>query len=155
MEHQIVIPKVTNPETKDDMRNLGLSPFFNKGLEWILVQWLLPYVEKYLMRDQLGGQPGCATVHYLARFVDFIYAELEKGTQKDRRGVLAMSVDLAKAFNRLDHNKLLTLLFDMGVPPCALRLLGSYLQGRKMEVHLGNVKSHIFELWGVAHKVGC
>ena len=31
LEHQIVIPKVPQPKTKDDMRNLGLSTFFNSG----------------------------------------------------------------------------------------------------------------------------
>ena len=32
VEKQVVIKKCPNPQTKDNMRNLGLSPFFNKGL---------------------------------------------------------------------------------------------------------------------------
>ena len=32
-EKQVMLKKCPNPQTKDDMRNLGLSPFFNKGLE--------------------------------------------------------------------------------------------------------------------------
>ena len=32
-----------------------------------------------------------------------------------------MAVDLSKAFNRLDHGKLISLLFDMGVLLCPLR----------------------------------
>ena len=67
----------------------------------------------------------------------------------------AMAVDLSKAFNRLDHGKLITLLFDMGVPPCPLRLLVSYLSGRTMEVHLDDAVSEIFELLAVAQRVGC
>ena len=38
-----------------------------------------------------------------------------------------MAIDLSKAFNRLDHGKLITMMFDMGVPICAIRLLKSYL----------------------------
>ena len=127
---------------------MGLSPFINKGLEWILVDWLWPYVSRYVSRDQHGGKRGNSTNHYLARLIEYIYAELDSGGSKDRRAVLAMAVDLSKAFNRLDHCKLLTLLFDVGVPPCALRLLSSYLTGRTMRVHLSDAVSQIYELWG-------
>ena len=59
-----------------------------------------------------------------------------------------MAIDLSKAFNRLDHSKLLTLLFDLGVPPCALRMLRSYLTNRTMCVHLDDAISDVYELWG-------
>ena len=82
------------------------------------------------------------------RLIDFINKELDNGSNEDKKAVAAMTVDLAKAFNRLDHCKLVTLLFDMGVPPCPLKLLISYLSGRTMEVHLDDAVSEIFELWG-------
>ena len=125
------------------MRNLGLSPYFNKGLEQVLVSWLLPYVSRFLTRDQFGGRKKCAANHYLARLVDFIYTELDGGTNSDRRAVATMAIDLSKAFNRLDHGKLLTMLHDMGVPTCALRLLRSYLTGRTMPVHLADAVSTV------------
>ena len=84
----------------------------------------------------MGGLKGYGTNYYLARLIDFIYRELDNGSNKDRKAVAAMAIDLSKAFNRLDHGKLVTLLFDMGVPPCPLKLLISYLSGRTMEVHL-------------------
>ena len=59
-----------------------------------------------------------------------------------------MCVDLSKAFNRLDHGKLLVMLYDMGVPICAIRLLRSYLTGRAMRVHLQDTVSDLYELWG-------
>ena len=59
-----------------------------------------------------------------------------------------MAVDLSKAFNRLDHGKLVTLVFDMDVPPCPLRLVVSYLKGRTLEVHFDDAISDVFELWG-------
>ena len=143
-----MLRKCPAPSTKDDMRNLGLSPYFNKGLEKVLVDWLFPYVRRFLTRDQLGGRKRCSTNHYLARLINFIYTEIDKGSDKDRRAVAAMAVDLSKAFNRLDHGKLVTMLFDMGVPICALRLLKSYLTGRTMRVHLPDAVSSVYELWG-------
>ena len=68
------------PNTKDDMRNLDLSPFLSKGLEQVLVEWLVPYVTPFLSHDQLGGRKKCSTNHY-----------------HDRREVAAMTVDLASA----------------------------------------------------------
>ena len=111
-----MIPKCPRPETKDDMRKLGRSPFVSKGLEWILVEWLWPYLGGFVSRDQLGGRKACSTNHYLARLVDFIYQELDHETSGNRKAVAAMCVDLSKAFNRLDHGKLVTLLFNLGMP---------------------------------------
>ena len=89
-----MLNKCPSPQTKDDMRNLGLSTFFNKGLEQVLVEWLLPYISRFLTRDQLGGRKRCSANHYLARLVDFIYTELDKGTDSDRRAIATMAVDL-------------------------------------------------------------
>ena len=41
-------------------------------------------------------------------------------------------VDFSKAFNRMDHNGLVTTLSDLNIPTCALRLLVSYLSQRSM-----------------------
>ena len=120
IEKQVMIKKVPVPASKDDMRNLGLTPFFNKGLEKVLLDWLSPYVIPYLSRDQLGGRRHCSTNHYLARLINHIYTELDSGKSDDRRAVATICVDLSKTFNRLDHGKLLVLLFDLGVPICAL-----------------------------------
>ena len=126
LEHQIIIPKVLSPQTKDDLRNLGLSVFFSKCLESVLVDWLWPVVSQFISRDQYGGQAGCGTYHYFVRLVNYIYTELDRD-QARSTAVAAMAVDLSKAFNRLDHCKLITMLYDMNVPVCALCLLYNYL----------------------------
>ena len=36
IEKQVMIKKCPNPESKDDMRNLGLSPYFNKSVRQVL-----------------------------------------------------------------------------------------------------------------------
>ena len=77
------------------MRNLDVSAFLGKDLEQVLVEWLLPYVSPFLSKDQLGGRKKCSANHYLARLVQYIYKELDKGRDRDRRDVVAMAVDLA------------------------------------------------------------
>ena len=55
MEHQIMINKIPVPQDKDDLRNLGLSPYLSKCLELVLVMWLWPVISKSLSFEQLGG----------------------------------------------------------------------------------------------------
>ena len=147
MEHQLVIPKVPVPKSKDDLRNLGLSPFFSKCLEWVLVGWLWPTISKFISNDQLGGMSGCGTNHYLARLINYIYTGLDS-KQSGTSAVAAMCIDLSKAFNRLNHSKVMTVLFDMGTPICALRLLYSYLENRRMRLHMNGTVSSTHALPG-------
>ena len=55
--------------------------------------------------------------------------------------MLAGLVDFSKAFNRIDHNIIVTILADLNVPTCALRLIISYLTDRKMCVRFNGAES--------------
>ena len=50
-------------------------------------------------------------------------------------------VDFSKAFNRIDHNVIVTILSDLNVPTCALRLVISYLSNRRMCVRYNGAVS--------------
>ena len=125
---------------EDDLRNLGLTQFLSKRLEWFLIQWIWPYIAPHLDLDQLGGLPGCSVEHYLIQMLDFIQSNLDK-THKEPTAVLLALVDFSKAFNRIDHNILVTLLADLNIPTCALRLIISYLTQRKMCVRYNGAES--------------
>ena len=63
--------------------------------------------------------------------IDFIHRKFDTG-RKDQTTVIACLVDFSKAFNRMDHNILITILCDLNILTCALRLIMSYLSHRKM-----------------------
>ena len=130
-EYHIPISKVPSPQSEDDLRNLGLTPFFSKRLEWLLIQWIWPYISPHLDVDQLGGLPGCSVNHYLIQMLDFIHKKLDS-CSNNQTAVLGCLVDFSKAFNRMDHNNLITILSDLNIPTCALKLIISYLSERKM-----------------------
>ena len=46
--------------------------------------------------------------------------------------VLAVPVDFSKAFNQMSHSDILCNLSGLNVPPCAIKLIQSYLSGRSM-----------------------
>ena len=62
-EYHLPINKVPIPKSEDDLRNLGLTPFLSKRLEWFLIQWIWPFIAPHLDLDQLGGLPGCSVEH--------------------------------------------------------------------------------------------
>ena len=97
-EYHLPINKVPQPQSEDELRNLGLTPFISKRLEWFLIQWIWPYIENHLDHDQLGGLPGCSVDHYLVLMMDFIHSNIDK-SHKEPTAVLAGLVDFSKAFN--------------------------------------------------------
>ena len=129
-EYGVPIQKIPDPQSEDDLRSIGLTPFLSKRMEKHLIRWIWKYIDPHIKADQLGGLPGCSVVHYIIRMTDFILKNLDK--TKNPSAVLGVTVDFSKAFNRLCHNTIITILADLNIPTCALRLIVSYLTERCM-----------------------
>ena len=54
--------------------------------------------------------------------LNFIHRNLDRN-YKEPTAVLAGLIDFSKAFNRMNHNSLITILSDMNIPTCALCLI--------------------------------
>lgn len=63
-----------------------------------------------------------------------------------REAVIAVAVDLSKAFDSINHNLLLAKLKAYGSSPSALNLISSYLLGRRQRVKLSGVCSSYSEV---------
>ena len=81
---------------------------------------------------------GSSIVHYLIRFLHFIHSSLDL---KKPHAVLAVLIDLNKAFNRVSHVHVIQDLFDMHAPGWILAILCSYLSGRSMTMSYGSASS--------------
>ena len=122
---------MTSPETEDDLRPISLTPFFSKVTEHFVVMWLLSYIKDKIDFRQYGGQKGNSITHYLIEFITFI---LSCQDSSDQTAILAVMVDFSKAFNRQNHNILITKLSDIGVPAWLLRVVMGFLSDRHMVV---------------------
>ena len=100
-------------------------------MERLLIKWIWKYLAPHIGLDQLGGLPGCSIVHYIIRMIDFILRNIDDSS-KDQKAVIAATVDFSKAFNRMSHNKIITILSDLNIPTCALRIIISYLSNRSL-----------------------
>ena len=142
LEHVIPIGKIPMPESEDDLRPISLTPFFSKVTEHFVVKWLLDHISDKIDFRQYGGLKGNSITHYIIEFMNFILLSQDSSEQT---AILACMVDFSKAFNRQNHNLLITKLSDMGVPGWLLKIVMAFLKDRKMVVrHKGghsNIKS--------------
>ena len=123
-EYGIPLKKVQNPKSEDDLRIILLTSFFSKTYENFVIKWLMQYVAEKIDTKQFGGQKGNSITHYIIEFVNFI---LYNRDMSNPHAVLALMVDFRKAFNRQNHNMLVTILSKMGVPGWLLRIVIAFL----------------------------
>ena len=109
-EYVTPIPKISPPESEDDLRNISLTANLSKHYENFLAAWLLPYIKKRIDPGQYGGLRGHSTSHYLIQLYDFILSHTDNS--RIPKAVIVALVDFSKAFNRIEHSKVITRLSD-------------------------------------------
>ena len=138
IEHGLPLKKTTQPINEDQVRIISMTPFFSKLMEKFVMSWLLEYLQEHLDWRQYGGQKGSSVSHYLIDFINFVSYNQDIN---NIQAVLAAAVDFSKAFNRQNHNILIELLSDLGVPGWLLQIVIGFLENRCMEVHFKGEKS--------------
>ena len=130
-----LIPKSGIPESVKDLRNISCTPLFSKVLEQFVLKNLRENME--LSSRQYGGIKGSSIDHFLCGTWHEILTHLE-----DREAAVSvMSVDFAKAFNRMDHGACLRALARAGVPSQWINVVHAFLYQRIMSVHVKGVAS--------------
>ena len=114
---------------EDQLRIISLTAFFSKVFEQFVIEWLVCYIGNKMDWRQYGGQKGSSIAHYLIELINFI---LYNQDLKEKHAVLAVLIDFSKAFNRQDHNTLLIILCEMGVPGWLLNIVASFLENREL-----------------------
>ena len=148
IETCVVLPKVNPPQSLDQLRNLGLTQFNSKVLEGVIIHFLEPYLKED--PGQFGGKKKHSCTHYIIELISFI---LESWEEPDSAVVAALA-DFSKGFNRVDHNRLIVTLCDMGVPLYLILIIISYLSERVMRVRYRGEYSDEKDLPGGAPQGG-
>ena len=128
-EYGTPLQKQKNPINEDQLRIISLTSYFSKVYEQFVITWLLKYVGGQMDWGQYGGVKGSSISHYLIDFVNFI---LFNQDLKIPHAVLAVMIDFSKAFNRINHNIIITILSEMGVPGWLLRIVIGFLTEREL-----------------------
>ena len=144
-EYGTVLQKVNQPQCEDDLRVISLTNYFSKIFERFVMLWLMNFIGDKLDNRQFGATKGKFITHYFIEIVNFI---LYNQDLKIPHAVLLTLVDFSKAFNRSNHNILITLLSDMGVPGWFLKIVASFLKKRKLIIRQKGKTSKTMEMPG-------
>ena len=134
-EHITIIPKVRNPASLAETRNISCTPLLSKVLEGALLDQL----RDELVPDpqQYGGLKACGAEHMLIDLWEKILEEMDDG----KNGVVLLGVDFQKAFNRMEYAVCLEQLKKLGASNGSLAMVKLFLTGRRMRMKLGEAIS--------------
>ena len=112
-------------------RPISILPTLSKILEGSIHSQLYEYLNTndLLSNQQFGFRPHRSTVTAVSNFTDEVLLNMEKGKLCG-----AAFIDLAKAFDTIDHRILLSKMLKLGISSNALNWFESYLSNRKQRV---------------------
>ena len=137
-----VIPvyKKDDPTQVTNYRPISLLPCISKILEKIVYKRLDSFLSlnKILNSAQFGFRKKFSTDFAIAKLLDKVINSLSK---KDH--IIALFMDLSKAFDTIDHNILLHKLYNYGIRGIVWSWIKSYLSNRQQYVSIDDVNSPI------------
>ena len=90
---------------------------------------------KILYSKQFGFQTGHSTDHVIIQLVEEIYQNFEKN-----KYTLGVFIDLAKAFDTMDHKTLLRKMEIYGISGTTQKWFENYLTNRKQYIEISKIK---------------
>ena len=140
LKYADVIPlhKKGSKYCKENFRSVSKLSAFSKVYERIIFDQLYEFMGPKLSPLLSGFRKGYSTQHALLHMLHNWHRELDKG-----HFVASVLMDLSKAFDCMNHDLLLAKLHAYGLSNPALKLIQSYLSGRKQRVQI----DHTFSPW--------
>lgn len=122
----------------ENYRPISLVTAITKIFEKILAERLVSFLEKYdlLSKRQYGFRKKKSTADAISYLTKNIYNALDAS-----QNVLAVFLDLSKAFDTVNHRLLLNVLEEKGVRGIANNLFQSYLSERQQIVQINEICS--------------
>lgn len=120
----------------ENYRPISIVSAIAKIYDKLIHNHILSKVHCLITNVQHGFSAGKSTATNLLEYVDYLSKNMMGGGQVD-----TIYMDLAKAFDKIDHNILLRKLSNYPISPCLISLLKSYLSDRKQYVCVYGEKS--------------
>ena len=122
----------------DSFRPISTLPIFGKIFEKIIYARLYSFflTQNFMYSKQFGFRKGHCTSHALNYSVNFLTNAISKN-----KHLIGIFIDLSKAFDTIDHGKLLVKLDNYGVRGNCHSLLKSYISNRKQFTSFNNENS--------------
>lgn len=124
-------------------RPISLLPILSKVYEKVFLSRLLSFLNKYniISNNQFGFCKGRNTVSAINKLLEFIISNIDI-----KNKTVSVFLDLSKAFDCVKHNKLISILNDIGIRGPPLNWVKSYLSNRTQQVEINNILSEIIQI---------
>ena len=145
LKNASIIPLYKEGDRSDstNYRPISLLPLLGKLFEKIIKKRFIKFLDKYnlITPHQFGFRKGYSTELAVAEIQNMLLKNLDRNKIS-----CTIFLDLAKAFDTVDHKLLLKKLEAHGIRGCALSLIKSYLSNRKHLVKVNNTESSFLTL---------
>ena len=128
------VPKVPDPKSTDDLRNISGLMNLNKVMEKLVCPLIVEDMKSSLDKSQFANQPGLSTQHYLIKLIDRILSATDKSSKGECVAVLATVIDWRKVFPMQDHTLGVKSFIRNGVRASLIPILASFFERRSMRV---------------------
>ena len=128
LKHTGVIPvhKKNEKSDKTNYRSVSILTNISKIYEKLLYNQLSKYFDSLLAINQCRFREGFSSQYCLLVMLEKFKEAVDRGNQFG-----ALSTDLSKAFDCIDHKILIAKLYEYGVSSSALNIISFYLKHRK------------------------
>jgi len=116
----VTIPKVNKAQDCSDFRTISFISHTSKILLHLINARITPIIECHLSDSQMGFRKGRGTRDAIFQFRTII----ERACQVNKK-VYVCFVDYQKAFDRINHEKLLNIMEKAGIPDLERKLIKS------------------------------
>jgi hypothetical protein len=132
------IPKVHNPSTYHDYRGINLTSTLCKIQERIIAQYILKNTSHLFANNkQYGFLPKRSTMDAVIQVI-----EAWSHAKDVKDDILAIFFDFAKAFDLVQHRRMLEKFESKGyLPSWLISWLAAYLHNRKQRAVVGQIKT--------------
>jgi len=138
----VPVPKVHPPRTTEaDLRPISLTATLGKVLESFIASWILERVSSRLDDRQYGALKQRSTTIALVDMLHHWHAAIDSS-----QSVRTVFVDIAKAFDHVDHNVLVSKLVALELPDIIVRWTCAFLRHRRQHVKIGDILSDWLQL---------
>ena len=140
-KHAIVLPILKNGKDRtvpSSYRPISLTSILSKVMEKMASNRLQWYMERYELFNlqQSGFRKGRSTTDHLLRLQDLVLKHTATGGH-----VLAVFLDVEKAFDMLWNDGLMLKLAQLGVAGKMFTWINNFIHGRTFQVRVGNTLS--------------
>ena len=134
----VPIYKKDDPIKVTNYRPISLLPCISKILEKLVYKRMDSFLSlnEIITPAQFGFRKNFSTDFAISKLLDNVVNSLSK-----RNHIIALFMDLSKAFDTIDHNILLHKLYNYGIRGVAWSWIKSYLSNRQQFVSINDIKS--------------